>query len=117
HGARLLAVRRRAGLRALHAAGRARSAQLLRALPAGERISADPALVAIFRLGALVAERQRAAGCGGRRGVVRPVAAPGVPLGGGAGGHARAPGAGGVLRRARAAVARDRSTTLLGRGE
>ena len=67
HGARLLAVCGRPRVRAPHAARRARRAQLFRELSEGERVAADAAVVALFRLGPVVAERQRAAGRGWRR--------------------------------------------------
>ena len=48
-----------------------------------ERVAADAAVVALFRLGPVMAERQCAAGRGRRVGAVRHAAADGVRLGGG----------------------------------
>ncbi len=115
-GARLLVVRGRAGVRAPHAARRARGAELFRGLPEGERVAQDAAVVALFRLGAGMAERQRAAGCRWRRGAVRYAAGHGVRLGRGPGSRAGPAGAGGVVHGPAEAVAADRAAALLGCG-
>ena len=116
HGARLPLVRGRRPVRAPHAARRAQRAELLRGLSEGERVAAVAALVALFRLGAGVAERRRAAGRRRQRGALRPAASAGVPLGGGSGTGARPAGDGAGVCRARARAAGHHQVALLGRG-